>query len=135
MSTASLPPQVTSKPAAAAAANPFSTDPKYRKLLDKFVSRLPERVSKMTDLLRQQDLAELQRAVHQLKGAGHGYGFASITELAGRAEDSIKAEGGLDAVRQEVEALIELIRNVEGYDRSREAAAGAAAPGAPPAHA
>jgi signal transduction histidine kinase/DNA-binding response OmpR family regulator len=100
----------------------FSTDPKYGKLLERFVSRLPERVSKMSRLTRAGDLDGLRQAVHQLKGAGHGYGFAAITELASRAEDAIKAEDPVEKIQSEVQSLIELIRKVEGYDPDRETA-------------
>jgi HPt (histidine-containing phosphotransfer) domain-containing protein len=95
-------------------------DPKYAKLLERFVSRLPERVSKITGLHHAGDLGGLRQAVHQLRGAGHGYGFASITELAGRAEDLIKSDGSPVAIESEIRALIDLIRQVDGYDRRYE---------------
>ena len=117
-----------SRPAGGAVAS----NPKYRALLDKFISRLPERVATMTRLLREQNLAELERAVHQLKGAGHGYGFTAITEIAARAEQRLRAKSDLAAVREEVDELVRLIRSVQGYDPSREAAAAPAAPAAPP---
>jgi DNA-binding NarL/FixJ family response regulator len=100
----------------------FATDPKYGKLLDRFISRLPERVSRMARLARAGDLDGLRHAVHQLKGAGHGYGFAAITELASRAEDAIKAQDPVEKVQSEVQSLIELIRKVEGYDNALETA-------------
>ena len=98
----------------------FASDPKYGKLLERFVARLPERVSKLARLTRAGDLDGLRQCVHQLKGACHGYGFAAITELASRAEDAIKSRGALEAVEGEIHALIALVRKVEGYDVRRE---------------
>jgi signal transduction histidine kinase/DNA-binding NarL/FixJ family response regulator/HPt (histidine-containing phosphotransfer) domain-containing protein len=100
----------------------FAADPKYGKLLERFIARLPERVSKLARLTRVGDLEGLRQCVHQLKGAGHGYGFAAITDLASRAEETIKAQGALESVEAEIHALIGLIRKVEGYDATRETA-------------
>ena len=80
-------------------------------------------------LLRKESLEELRHALHQLKGAGGGYGFNSISDLAARAERRIREEAALEAVRTEVNALIELVRTVDGYDRSKESAPKEAAAG------
>jgi signal transduction histidine kinase/DNA-binding NarL/FixJ family response regulator len=85
-----------------------------------FVSRLPARVNSLASLAASQDMDELRRLVHQLKGAGAGYGFPKITEAAAKAESLIKATAEVEAVRTAVGELIELIRGVEGYDAKRE---------------
>jgi HPt (histidine-containing phosphotransfer) domain-containing protein len=100
----------------------FVSEPQVQKLLAKFVSRLPERVRTLTDLLRQKDLEHLRQAVHQLKGAGGGYGFPQVSELAGRTEQSIKAGEALESIESQVSQLVELVRSIEGYDPAREAA-------------
>src|SRR5262249_48803070 len=48
---------------------------KLRGVLERFVSRLPDRIEEMRRLLRENDLESLVRAVHQMKGAAGGYGF------------------------------------------------------------
>jgi len=95
-----------------------------KELLTRFIARLPQRVSNLNDLVRQQDLDELRRAVHQLKGAAGGYGFPQITDAAARAEKKISPEAALEEIRGEVESLIRVVRNVEGYDVSKEAVGG-----------
>ena len=45
-----------------------------REIIDTFVSRLPLRVSELLELHRDQKVDDLRRAVHQIKGAGGGYG-------------------------------------------------------------
>jgi len=82
----------------------------------------------MTRLLEDQNLIELERAVHQLKGAGHGYGFTGITEIAARAEQRIRAKADLQTIKTEVDELVRLIRSVQGYDPKREASPAPARP-------
>jgi CheY-like chemotaxis protein len=105
----------------------MADEPRFARLLETFVGRLPARVATMEDLLRRQGVEELRHALHQLKGAGGGYGFPAISDLAARAERRIKEEQTIDAVRRDVESLIALVRSVQGYDRARETAATAEA--------
>jgi HPt (histidine-containing phosphotransfer) domain-containing protein len=72
-----------------------------------------------------ENIEELRRLVHQIKGAGGGYGFPKLTEAAALAESCVKSNGGAEAIEREVQALIELIRSVEGYEPSRETRRGA----------
>ena len=97
-------------------------EPRVRKLLERFVARLPERVDALHSLMREGSLEELRLALHNLKGAGGGYGFAPISELSGRAEQQVRDGAAMDAIRADVDALVALVRTVEGYDRSRESA-------------
>ena len=57
----------------------MASETKLQKLLDRFIERLPERIATIQSLLDGQDLGALRQAVHQLKGAGGGYGFPRIT--------------------------------------------------------
>jgi signal transduction histidine kinase/CheY-like chemotaxis protein len=93
----------------------MTKDPRVGKMLGKFVSRLPERVSTIESALNEGDLERLRQAVHNLKGAGSGYGFPSLSEQSAKAEDALRAEQSLDEIRREVDQLIGLIRRVEGY--------------------
>ena len=82
-----------------------------------FVGRLPERVDQLLKLTADGDLAELRRALHQLKGVGAGFGFPRITELAGRAEQAVSAQAAVERVRADVDELVGLIRQVDGYGK------------------
>ena len=99
-------------------------DSRVAKVLDRFVSRLPERVSQIRQCLDAGDLEQLRQAVHNLKGAGSGYGFAPLSEQSARTEDALRAEQSLECVRREVEHLLQLIRRVQGYNAAAEAPAG-----------
>ena len=98
----------------------FANEPTVSRLLVKFIDRLPERVTTLATLLQEKDLAALRQAVHQLKGAGGGYGFPTISEVASVAEDHLKVESDLDLVARDIESLIHIVRTVQGYDRTRE---------------
>ena len=95
-------------------------EPSIQKLLTKFIARLPERVNTLYQLLDAQNLDQLRQAIHQLKGAAGGYGFPQLTELAGRAEQKIREQSQIDAIKGDVETMIELVRSIDGYDRTHE---------------
>jgi CheY-like chemotaxis protein/HPt (histidine-containing phosphotransfer) domain-containing protein len=98
-----------------------ANEPKIAKLVERFITRLPERVSLIESLARKNSLDDLRHALHQLKGAGGGYGFSTISDLASRAEQQIRDESSLEEIRKQVDQLLEMVRSVEGYDRNREA--------------
>jgi HPt (histidine-containing phosphotransfer) domain-containing protein len=85
-----------------------------------FVGRLPSRVDTVRKLLDEGPAEELRRALHQLKGAGGGYGFPEITHTAARAEQAVKAGEDLEAIQKTVAELVDVIRSVSGYDRASE---------------
>ena len=65
-------------------------------------------------------MEELSQVAHQLKGAAGVYGFMPVTEAAGRVESAVLDAEPLEAITAEVQALIELIRRVEGYEPAKE---------------
>ena len=99
-----------------------AADGKISKLVERFVGRLPERVAAIESLMRKNSLAELKQALHNLKGAGGGYGFSTISDLAGQAEQQIRDEASVERIRTQVADLLRMVRSVEGYDPAREAA-------------
>ncbi len=103
----------------------FSTDPEMRELLGTFIAGLPERVGKMLDLLREQDLQHLRQVVHQLKGAGGGYGFPEITRRASEVESAIKSSMEIELIQSRLEGLVELLKRVDGYQSQTPASAAA----------
>jgi HPt (histidine-containing phosphotransfer) domain-containing protein len=91
-----------------------------REIVTKFIERLPKRVDDLGGLLAAGNLSELQRAVHQLKGAGKGYGFPRISEIAAEAEGYVKENAALEKIKTTVDELIGVIRDVDGYQRQKE---------------
>jgi PAS domain S-box-containing protein len=96
----------------------LTDNPRMRRIIPEFVEGLPGEVRKMNDLLKRNDLAALEKVVHQLRGASGGYGFDAVTEPATRVEESIKGGQALECVAAEMKSLIEVIRRIEGYDES-----------------
>jgi HPt (histidine-containing phosphotransfer) domain-containing protein len=73
-------------------------------------------------MLDEKNLEELRRAVHQMKGAGGGYGFGQITTYAAKAEQKVKDGAPLEAIAGQVEELVQLVRRVRGYEAKNEVA-------------
>ena len=93
-------------------------NPRMQAIIPQFVEGLATEVRNMTDFLAQNDLAALQRVVHQLLGASGGYGFDAVTEPAAAAEQSIKLGKSLEEITQQINSLIDVIRRIDGYDES-----------------
>jgi HPt (histidine-containing phosphotransfer) domain-containing protein len=88
-------------------------------VLPQFIDGLPEKVRVMTDLLARNDLAGLEKVIHELRGASGGYGFDAVTDPALRAEEAIKSTQAPQIISQQMSALIDIIRRIDGYDESR----------------
>jgi HPt (histidine-containing phosphotransfer) domain-containing protein len=99
----------------------LKSDPRVARVLDRFVGRLPQRVTELRGALEEGDLELLRQSVHNLKGAGSGYGFKMLSEQSAKTEETLKSDVTLDEVRRQVEELIGLIERVEGYAAPVEA--------------
>ena len=106
------------KQGAARLRSTHAANPKMVEIIGRFVSRLPERVGQMQKHLDDEDFEALKQVAHQLKGAAGGYGFTPLTDAAGRVEARIKTHDAFDAITAEVQSLISLIAQVEGYTSS-----------------
>jgi PAS domain S-box-containing protein len=115
-------------PAAADAAPSIKSSlleyPGMMELVTEFVDSLPGKVRNMTYYLEQNDMTLLRQVVHQLRGAGGGYGFAPLTQPATSAEGAIDACDGFESISGEIESLINVVRRIEGYDESKLKIAG-----------
>ncbi len=115
------PPPGASAPAAAEVLkSDFADDADMRQLVDDFVRELPQQVSRVVELLEQNRLEELHRLVHQLKGAGGGYGFGPLSAEAAQAELALKQTRDLDEIERAVHSLVQTIRHIDGYEPSQE---------------
>jgi CheY-like chemotaxis protein len=93
--------------------------PGIMKVLPQFIEGLPEKVRVMTDLLARNELAELQKIIHELRGASGGYGFDLVADPALRAEEAIKSVQAPQIISQQMSALINIIRQIDGYNESK----------------
>jgi CheY-like chemotaxis protein len=115
--------QSSASPLVASATTPIKSSiaehPGMMTIIAEFVDGLPDEGRKMTEFLEQNDMASLRRVVHQMRGAGGGYGFTPLTELATKAEASINASDNLKSTTADVKALIDVMRQIEGYDERK----------------
>ncbi|MBN1347000.1 MAG: response regulator [Phycisphaerae bacterium] len=93
----------------------LSNDPDMVELLESFVAGLPGKAADLEALVSRGDVSALAELAHQLKGAGGGYGFPSITEAAREVEATARgldttspAEDDLRRLRGDVASLVDL---------------------------
>ncbi len=98
--------------------NAFSldvNDPEDAELIEYFLGELPEKVSAIASALTGEDIKELGRIAHQLKGAAPGFGFPAIGSAADQLEGSIRELDGtvasMKSVQEEVESLLSLCQS------------------------
>lgn len=100
----------------------YADDPDMHEIIVEFVASLPDRVATIQERLASNNLPELQRVVHQIKGAGGGFGFNPLTAAASAVETDLKQGAAPGVLRHSLESLITLVRSIEGYDASKEPA-------------
>jgi CheY-like chemotaxis protein len=88
----------------------FADEADMLELIQMFVDELPERVATIEKAMTEQDLDCVKALAHQLKGSAGGYGFPSITQIAGTVEGTVKMNREMDQVKVAVDALIGLCR-------------------------
>ncbi|MDP6546897.1 MAG: response regulator [Phycisphaerae bacterium] len=110
-STDALPDAIQSK---------YADDPDMKVIIGEFVGRLGGFVAEMTEALENNCHDELRRLAHQLKGAGGGYGYQSLTEAARVLEDAAKAED-IEAAKLAMNELNRLCRSVaDGWETATQ---------------
>ena len=86
----------------------LSDDPDMIDLVEEFVENLKGRVTALDATVADNNLGELARLTHQLKGASGGYGFDLLGEAAAELERSAKAAGTVEDIKDAVEDLISM---------------------------
>ena len=76
------------------------------KLVEKFLSKLDDRVASIRAAAAAQDQAQLKVLAHQLKGAAGGYGFPGISQVAGTLEQTPLSD--IDSLQAAITSLTEL---------------------------
>lgn len=96
----------------------FASDPEMCDVVESFVEELGESVGRLIVALDEGHKTEAIRMLHQMKGAGGGFGFPEISRLAAQAEIAVKdsAPGRDDKVVE----LIHYCRRVAGYQSQVE---------------
>jgi len=105
--------------------NAFSldiNDPEDAELIEYFLGELPDRVDAINQASSSDDVDQLGRLAHQLKGAAPGFGFPAIGSAAAKLEGSIReldqSTEDINIVRAEVENLVLLCQSYISQTKS-----------------
>ena len=104
----SAPPDASS---AAPIRSRFAGDEDYRELLEMFVEDIPERIAALQATLEAETWTEMRYLAHQLKGAGGGYGFDSLSQSAGVLEQASDSQD-TDRILSSCNTVIAQLRRV-----------------------
>jgi CheY-like chemotaxis protein len=84
----------------------YADDPDMAELVESFVASLHEKRNAIASAAREADLEPLRRLAHQLKGAGGGYGFPSLTSAAAEVEALVGEPNDRAELGRTVETLL-----------------------------
>lgn len=96
----------------------YADDPDMREIVEAFVGEMPDRLAALERAWSEQQLDEVRRLAHQLKGASGGYGFQSVGAAAADLERTLvemgrgSAGASVASLRREFESLIAMCRRV-----------------------
>ncbi len=98
--------------------NAFSlniNDPEDAELIEYFLGELPQKVEAINSAAVDEDVEQLGRLAHQLKGAAPGFGFPAIGTAAAKLEGSIReldeSSQDVESVRAQIEGLVSLCQS------------------------
>lgn len=96
----------------------FEHDPEMCDLVHEFANEILKFAAQAEDLCHQRAYPELRTLAHGLKGAGGGYGFSRITEVAAELEQALIAVAPESEVRECTEKLLVVLRSVRTQSKS-----------------
>ena len=85
----------------------LASDPDFVDLVIEFVNEIPGKRKAIQAYMACGDVAQLQRAIHQLRGACGGYGFQSLTNAAAEIEESMKSGNTLEQVESRLNDFLD----------------------------
>jgi CheY-like chemotaxis protein len=98
----------------------FAGDPDMTGIIAEFVGQLPQRLMEMRQAAQNNQWDVLQRAAHQLKGAGGSYGYARLTDAARELESHAKRNDA-EAARVALNELANLCEKIEAGHAEKSA--------------
>ena len=98
--------------------NAFSldiNDPEDAELIEYFLGELPDRIDAINTAATSDDVEQLERIAHQLKGAAPSFGFPAIGSAAGVLEGHLRelddASSDIGGLRAEIDSLVSLCQS------------------------
>ena len=94
-------------------------------LVDAFLEDLPKKITDIADAVAQEDSKALQSISSSLKADGTTYGFGGLADAAAAVETALAGGAGVTEVKDQVDQLVALCRQVgpsdDQLDEQREA--------------
>jgi hypothetical protein len=103
---------------------PAEEEPPKDDLLSKFrpeyVAKFPQEVARLVTYLVAGRYEDLEQVSHNMAGTAGMFGFMDISRAAQRLMQDVNEKAPREAIEQDVQKLVDMIRRVPGYDRSKE---------------
>ncbi len=90
----------------------LASDPDFSDLVVEFVAGMPSRIREIKSYREKMDKLQLQRAIHQLRGACGGYGFSQLTEIATSIEESMKSGARMESIEPRLDEFLEMLSRI-----------------------
>jgi len=89
-------------------------EPDFRGLLEEFAATRTDRLEQLHSVFAAGRIDDLRVQAHQLKGAGGGYGFPELSDLAGQLEVACTPpHAGLDVIFWRLDLLADYLSRIE----------------------
>jgi signal transduction histidine kinase/DNA-binding response OmpR family regulator len=131
---------VDGKPAATAAPPPATSGSKSPpmalepiqaaciKFLPAFLAHIPKQTEKLMSAVREDDIVQLRRLLHDLKGTCGLFGLREISEKAAQSEKQLIETAAIESTAREIENISRMLRQAASIDPARFPVRGNAAP-------
>ena len=97
-----------------------SVDPDLESLIPDFLQSIRDQIPHLTELLDNNNYADIQKIGHSLKGVGGGYGFQRITDLGAQIEQAALSSRH-DGIEQGIADLKDYLSRVQIVTRHSRA--------------
>jgi len=90
----------------------IADEPDLLDLVEQFIQRLPETISKITDAIDSGDLGTAKKEIHDLKGMGGNFGFPVLSQIAKQIETEINLQQ-LDSIATLLQELKSILLRIQ----------------------